>query len=221
MSIPVTIDPLGTLGGVTLLDGVHVTCAEDAPYENMVQTAFGEPYYLEPFGSAGYFAEVAVDNVSGMNVGTRKAFVSVGGYIANQIGSLVFYSWGALADNIVAHPQQYDILAVNSIGGYSYLVDYHFDGRLNNFNIQHKVENGIYSGVSPLRTVSYSLGTWTTAQSTRMQIYISKIPGLSYDFKKLVAHTENVKFDALPARKNGKDGIAIFINDRLEKFIVV
>lgn len=221
MGIPYRFDPLGTLGSLTLLDSVHVSCAEDEPYENLVETAFGEDYYLEPFGSEGYFAEVAVDNVSGTNVGVRHPLLSTGVYSDKHLGSLIFYSWGAIADNVVARPQQYDALAINSTGGFSYLLDFHFDGRLNNFSIQHKVENGIYSGVSPLRTVSVSLGTWTAAKNTRMPIYVSKVPGLSYDFKKLVAHTENVKFDALPARKNGKDGIAIFINDRLEKFIVV
>lgn len=220
MGIPYRFDPLGTLGGVTLLDSVHVSCAADEPYENLVETAFGEPYYLEPFGSEGYFAEVAVDNVSGMNVGTRKTFVSIGGYSNSQIGGLVFYSWGAIADTLAADPQTYDAISYNSEKRYLILLNSN-GGRLNNFNIQHKAENGVYSGAAAGHTISRALGTWTAAQSARMQIHIPKIPGLSYDFKKLVAHTENVKFDALPARKNGKDGIAIFIDDRLEKFIAL
>ena len=209
---------MGTLGSLTLLDSVHVSCAADEPYEDLVQTAFGEPYYLEPFGSEGYFAEVKVDNVSGINVDIRRYMPTIGGYFVVYIGSLAFYSYGSVADTLPAQPQCYEVLSVNANKGYAHL---NALVKLNNFSLHHKVENGIYSGEMAGYTISTALGTWTAAQSTLMQILITKIPGISYDFKKLVAHTENVKFDALPARKNGKDGIAIFINDRLEKFIVV
>lgn len=220
MSIPTPFNPLGTLGAIELLESVHISCAEDEPYENLVETAFGEPYYLEPFGSEGYFAEVAVINVSGMNVGTRKEFVSIGGFSSEQIGSLIFYSWGEIADTAVAQPQCYHVLSANSRKQFtSPLLGPHL-GRFNNFGVHHRAENGVYSGEAARFTISEALGTWSAAQNTRARIIISKIPGLSYDFKKLVAHTENVKFDALPARKRGKNGIAIFINDRLEKFVV-
>lgn len=220
MSIPHTVRPLG-LGGVTILDSVHVSGAATEPYSNLIVTAFGEDYYLEPFGSEGYFAEVAVDNVSGVNLDLRRTLVAVGNYAFEEIGSLIFYSWGSVRDNLPAVPNGYDACSVRPGKQYSsYLVPSR-SRIINNFSLRHKVENGVYSGEAAGRTVTDSLGSWTAEQNVRMKIFISKIPGLSYDFKKLVARTENVKFEALPARKNGKDGIAIIINDRLKKFIEV
>ncbi len=219
MSIPTSFNPLGTLGGVELLDSVHVACAADEPYENLVTTAFGKAYYLEPFGSSGYFANVEVEHVTGTNVGVRKSLVSIGDYSQNQIGSLIFYSWGAVADTQLAHPQCYSVMSVRQGNQYTLPLIQPGSGKQNDFNLNHKVENSVYSGEGAGRTVSDALGNWTAAQNARMSIIISKIPGLSYDFKRLVAHTEFVKFEALPARRNGADGIAFFIDDKLKKFV--
>lgn len=217
-SIPSAFDPLGSYKNLEMLDSVHVSCAEDEPYENLVATAFGETYYLEPFGSEGYFAEVDLANVSGENSITRKMLVSIGSYLNTELGSLILYSWGAVADSLPAKPQNYAARSVkgNGTSSLSLLGEGY---KLNRFDVIHRVQSSIYSGESSQHFVNDNLGSWTAEQNVRMRIYISKIPGLSYDFKKLVAHTENVKFDALPARKGNKVGIAIFINDSLNKFI--
>lgn len=221
MGIPYRFDPLGTLGGVELLDSVHVACAADEPLENLVTTAFGGNYYLEPFGSSGYFAEVEVEHVNGTNVGRRSSLVSIGAYSSTQIGSLILYSYGTIADTLDAHPQCYDAISVREYRQFTTAPLYWTDGKINNFSLRHSVERNVYSGSATGRTVSDNLGSWTALQNVRMPLLINKIPGLSYDFKRLAAHTENVKFDALPARRAGADGIAFFIDDRLTKFIKV
>ena len=212
MSIPTPFNPMGTLGGgdIERLEFVTVDGTTATANEDLVAAALGTGYFIEPSGSAGYYAEVECSEITGTYSGHSGAgLASIGSYTSKP-GEAFCYLYGDTGAIYGGGYNQNSYLAI--VKNWSTPPN----GGWYKMRIE---ENTIFVESYWVSAGSKTSQSWAKEDTNRKRIYVVRTSGLSYRFHGLKVVTESQSFEAAPARKGGKDGIAFYIDGKFESFL--
>ena len=215
MSIRTSFNPLGTLGGGGLmpLDYVVVDGTAATTSTDLVYAALGTNYDISAHGSDGYSFFVKCTGFSGRN---RAEILGPAGIYSSQwnntpYGKLVcyIYSPGGTLTFMVRMCSPGGLLTVRSY-------DYDTEGAW--FCARFEAGELDCESDTNVRNV-HSVEPWTAEQSGVHRVRLCRAAGMSYKFHGLRVQTTAQSFAALPARQEGKEGIAFVVDDEPVKFL--
>lgn len=215
MSIPTPFNPLGTLGGggIERLEFVTVDGTTATANKNLIAAALGADYFIEPHDSASYYAEVYCSGFGGRYSGaTGIGPASVGEDVWNTDHAMCLVCY-------IYKPSANTSFTSRWCGKSQYIfrkADLPLEGAFYKMQFSNGKVSAEWDGGTE---VAGNLSWSASDISVSKKLCLKMLAGVSYKFHALKVVTESQSFEAAPARKGGKDGIAFYIDGKFESFL--
>ena len=208
MSIRTSFNPLGTLGagGIKRLDFVTVDGIGLTANQDLVVAALGGNYDIQPRASDGYFFEAKCTDFDGTRT---KAILGPCGVYTSQwnhtpYGKLVCYVYESSSSHTW-------MVRMTTPGGLKTVRSY--DYPIDKSWFWARYENGKLKCASDtLAETTFEVSSWEASESGTERVRLVRVAGFSYKFHGLRVQTTAQSFAALPARLDGVDGIAFYVD---------